>query len=141
MTLGATEWMHKWESNGFVNCKGYPVANKDLIMELSDLIDDRTARTTFIHVPGHSNDYGNYRADVSTTGLLVLTAGARSSRGQLLIHYVEITLFQSERGRMYPTLRSLFRARTLSDTPRKSRIRARRGVGFDTGGVDCNARY
>jgi len=59
----ASVWIHKWRGNGFTNCKGYDVANKDLIVRLSDALLDRRARVTFVHVEGHGDDDGNDAAD------------------------------------------------------------------------------
>lgn len=35
-----TDWIYKWDQNGWVNAAGNPVANKDLIQRASDLDDE-----------------------------------------------------------------------------------------------------
>ncbi|KAJ1914187.1 hypothetical protein IWQ60_008903 [Tieghemiomyces parasiticus] len=58
-----TVWSVKWQNNGWVNCRGFPVANQDLIKAILALIDDRYKDTIFSYVPAHSGSEGNDMAD------------------------------------------------------------------------------
>jgi ribonuclease HI len=42
-----TQWIYKWTQNGWINAQGYPVANRDLLEEVSDL-DDRLRDLGFV---------------------------------------------------------------------------------------------
>ncbi|KAJ1927187.1 hypothetical protein IWQ60_003153 [Tieghemiomyces parasiticus] len=59
---GLSDWGDRWESNGWTNSRGQPVANKDLFKEIGGLVKERTAPTTFEHVYAHRGSYGNQQA-------------------------------------------------------------------------------
>ena len=66
-----TTWCYKWCNNGWINAKGDTVANVDLLQKNFNLMksinkeyEDRGwGDIEFIHVRGHSGDYGNDEAD------------------------------------------------------------------------------
>lgn len=61
-----TNWYVKWRQNGWVNAKGKPVENQDLIRGVRDYIEEREmlgVGTWFVWVKGHANDEGNIAAD------------------------------------------------------------------------------
>lgn len=62
---GATVWSLSWIRNGWRNSKGQPVANKELWVELLELLWE--TNVTFRWVKGHSGDAGNEAADVLAT--------------------------------------------------------------------------
>jgi len=45
------EWMNKWRGNGWRNCNGKPVVNRDDFEELQDAIDDSGMAVRFEHTP------------------------------------------------------------------------------------------
>ena len=58
LVKGMTEWIVKWRNNGYLNARGLPVSNEDLIVELDDLcdeIDDLGVQACFWQVPHSSN--------------------------------------------------------------------------------------
>lgn len=67
----ATEWSKKWAANGWKTSNGQPVQNKDLIEPIvSNLAkldraykDSGQTSIQIAHVPGHSGNFGNERAD------------------------------------------------------------------------------
>lgn len=56
------KWYVKWMNNGWVTSAKTPVENRELWIELLDLID-KFAFIQFTKVRGHSDDEGNNRAD------------------------------------------------------------------------------
>ena len=56
-------WIGTWLKNGWKNSKGEPVANRDLIEELLNLIYDRKGVTIFYKVKGHSDNIFNNKCD------------------------------------------------------------------------------
>lgn len=52
-------WIWKWRANGWLNAKGQPVANRDLIQKLEDELCSRSIRPELRHVPGHAGVEGN----------------------------------------------------------------------------------
>jgi ribonuclease HI len=58
---GITEWIKKWEKNGWKNSNKKPVKNKDLWMKLNELCQKN--RVIWKWVKGHSNNKYNILAD------------------------------------------------------------------------------
>lgn len=61
-----TDWYRNWVRNGWVNSKGKPVENKDLVVHVRDNIEERELlgkKTFFVWVKGHSTTQGNVEAD------------------------------------------------------------------------------
>ena len=59
-------WYKGWQKNGWKTSNGGPVLNKDLVIAVRKLIDDRVASgavTSFQWIKGHSADPGNEAAD------------------------------------------------------------------------------
>lgn len=56
------KWYIKWMNNGWVTSSKKPVENRELWIELLDLID-KFAFIQFTKVKGHSGEEGNERAD------------------------------------------------------------------------------
>lgn len=56
-------WLAGWRRRGWVTSKGSPVANRELITDIVQLIAVRTAETTCRWVRGHVGVLGNERAD------------------------------------------------------------------------------
>jgi ribonuclease HI len=59
-------WYKKWCKNGWKTSLGEPVINKDLIVLVRNLIDERDAMgsaTIFEWIKGHAHDAGNTAAD------------------------------------------------------------------------------
>jgi ribonuclease HI len=56
------KWYKKWEDNGWMTSKNEPVENRDLWIQLLDLIE-QFKFISFFKVKGHSNNEGNNRAD------------------------------------------------------------------------------
>ena len=55
---GMTEWVVKWKRNGFKNCKGENVLNKDLFKQINQMIeqlDGEGVEVFFWHVPRAQN--------------------------------------------------------------------------------------
>lgn len=53
-----TDWIVKWRYNGYLNARGLPLCNRDLIEELDDLcdeIDELGVQACFWQVPRSSN--------------------------------------------------------------------------------------
>lgn len=64
-------WYKSWKANDWKTSVGGEVMNKDLIVDIRALIDQRDAKSTktlFEWVKGHSNDRGNEAADRLATG-------------------------------------------------------------------------
>ncbi|KAK4517651.1 ndufs4 NADH dehydrogenase Fe-S protein subunit [Mucor velutinosus] len=57
------EWCYKWESNGWVNAKGLPVANQSIFKEILYFMNNRPGHVYVKHVPGHAGIYENEMAD------------------------------------------------------------------------------
>ena len=62
---GITEWIKKWEKNGWKNASKKRVKNKDLWIKLNDLC--RNYKITWKWVKGHSNNKYNNLADELAT--------------------------------------------------------------------------
>ena len=61
-----TVWYVNWQRNNWTTTQGQPVMNKDLVVAVRALIDERDARGAKTHlewIKGHSNDPGNEAAD------------------------------------------------------------------------------
>jgi ribonuclease HI len=61
-----TNWYRNWVKNGWVNSKGKPVENKDLVADIRERIEEREqlAKVTyFVWVKGHAQNPGNIAAD------------------------------------------------------------------------------
>ncbi|RDW71360.1 hypothetical protein BP6252_07923 [Coleophoma cylindrospora] len=61
-----TLWHTSWERNGWKTSTGGSVLNKDLVVDIRKLIEQRKAKnvaTNFRWIKGHSNDKGNEAAD------------------------------------------------------------------------------
>lgn len=52
-----TKWIKKWERKGWINVKGRPLTNLDLILRLRDLM--KFHQVSYSWVKGHSGDYYN----------------------------------------------------------------------------------
>ncbi|KAJ9601987.1 hypothetical protein H2200_013546 [Cladophialophora chaetospira] len=73
-----TNWYRNWVKNGWVNSKGKPVENKDLVADVRERIEEREQlgkATYFVWVKGHAQNEGNIAAD------RLAVEGARSGRG------------------------------------------------------------
>ena len=66
---GITEWIKKWEKNGWKNANKKPVKNKDLWVKLDSLC--KKNKVTWKWVKGHSNNKYNNLADTLATQALV----------------------------------------------------------------------
>jgi len=62
---GITEWIKKWENNGWKNSNKKPVKNKDLWMKLNELCQKN--KVIWKWVKGHSNNKYNNLADELAT--------------------------------------------------------------------------
>ncbi|ETI24062.1 hypothetical protein G647_03431 [Cladophialophora carrionii CBS 160.54] len=61
-----TNWYRNWVKNGWVNSKGKPVENKDLVADIRERIEEReqlAKLTYFVWVKGHAQNAGNIAAD------------------------------------------------------------------------------
>uniref|UniRef100_A0A2H8TKI1 ribonuclease H n=1 Tax=Melanaphis sacchari TaxID=742174 RepID=A0A2H8TKI1_9HEMI len=58
-----TKWINKWKLNGWKNCNGRTVANKEMLLKLDSLINDMDV-VEFTYIRGHNEDYGNEQADM-----------------------------------------------------------------------------
>lgn len=61
-----TNWYKNWVKNGWVNSKGKPVENRDLVQDIRDKLEERDLlgkATYFVWVKGHASDAGNIAAD------------------------------------------------------------------------------
>ncbi|KAJ7442491.1 ribonuclease H-like domain-containing protein [Mycena galericulata] len=60
-----SEWLDKWLNNGWRNARGFEVANRELIEEASDLMDDinNGGRVDFVWVPREENENADYLAN------------------------------------------------------------------------------
>ena len=56
-----TEWWYNWVKNGWINSKGEPVSNKELIQSILAISKDLTIN--YIHVKAHNGDKYNEMAD------------------------------------------------------------------------------
>jgi len=62
---GITDWIKKWEKNGWKSSGNQPVKNKDLWLELNKLCSKHTVSWNWIE--GHSNNEFNNLADKLAT--------------------------------------------------------------------------
>ena len=60
---GVTEWIHKWNENGWKTAGGEDVKNKDIWKELAGLALDTKVKITWKHVAAHTGIPGNEEAD------------------------------------------------------------------------------
>ncbi|CAN3354195.1 hypothetical protein DICA4_B03928 [Diutina catenulata] len=66
-----TEWTFKWANNGYINARGFPVANQDIIRRMVESEEHINSYYNyrswddlqFQHEPGHSGIEGNEAAD------------------------------------------------------------------------------
>jgi len=65
---GITEWIKKWEKNGWKSSNRKPVKNKDLWIKLSDLCQKN--KVVWKWVKGHSNNKYNDLADILATAAI-----------------------------------------------------------------------
>tara|TARA_B110000483_G_scaffold154841_1_gene183957 strand:- start:375 stop:806 length:432 start_codon:yes stop_codon:yes gene_type:complete len=65
---GANKWIINWKKNGWKNSKKEPVKNKDLWVELDNLLKIHKINWTW--VKGHDGNYGNERADYLATSAI-----------------------------------------------------------------------
>ena len=56
-----TQYIHVWKKNGYMTVKKEPVLNKDLIIQISELLDHMNV--TFEHIESHVGEYYNEMAD------------------------------------------------------------------------------
>ena len=62
-----TEWVQKWEREGWKTAKREEVVSKDLFKRARDMIlklEEQGVVVEFRHVPGHSGLWGNEQADL-----------------------------------------------------------------------------
>ena len=62
---GITEWITRWEKNGWISSNKKPVKNKDLWIKLSSLCQKNTV--TWKWIKGHSTNKYNNLADLLAT--------------------------------------------------------------------------
>ena len=65
---GITDWIKKWEKNGWISANKKPVKNKDLWIKLSDLCEKN--KIVWKWVKGHSNNRYNNLADELATAAI-----------------------------------------------------------------------
>ena len=65
---GIEEWIHKWKENNWKTSKKESVKNKELWIELEELVSMHDVHWNW--VKGHSGDYGNERADYLATSAI-----------------------------------------------------------------------
>ena len=65
---GITDWIKKWEKNGWKSANKKPVKNKDLWIKLSDLCEKN--KIVWKWVKGHSNNRYNNLADELATAAI-----------------------------------------------------------------------
>ena len=65
---GITDWIKKWEKNGWKSANKKPVKNKDLWIRLSDLCEKN--KIVWKWVKGHSNNRYNNLADELATAAI-----------------------------------------------------------------------
>jgi ribonuclease HI len=59
---GLTEWLTSWKKRGWKSATKSPIKNKELWMEL-DSIHSNFSNIRVVWVKGHSNSFGNNKAD------------------------------------------------------------------------------
>ncbi len=65
---GITEWIKKWEKNGWKNANKKPVKNKDLWIKLNDLCKEY--KIDWKWIKGHSNnEYNDLADDLATRAI------------------------------------------------------------------------
>ncbi len=65
---GIEEWIHKWKKNNWKTSKKESVKNKELWVELDELVSMHDISWNW--VKGHSGDHGNERADYLATSAM-----------------------------------------------------------------------
>ena len=69
---GMSDWIFKWQENGFRNAKGQPVANQDLWYELDEIVDELQeldVDVQFWHVPRAKNGAADCLANAALDGI------------------------------------------------------------------------
>lgn len=64
---GALLWLKEWKKNNFVKSNGEEVSNKEIWLEIDDLmqaIEEKKIKISWDWVKGHSDDIGNNKADL-----------------------------------------------------------------------------
>jgi len=62
---GITDWIKKWEKNGWKSSSNQPIKNKDLWLKLNKLCSEHSV--SWVWVEGHSNNEFNNLADKLAT--------------------------------------------------------------------------
>ena len=65
LKIGITDWIKKWEKNGWKSSSNQPIKNKDLWLELNKLCSGH--KVSWNWVEGHSNNEFNNLADKLAT--------------------------------------------------------------------------
>jgi ribonuclease HI len=71
---GITQWVHKWQRNGWKTASKDPVKNQDLWMALMDAVERHEVKWHW--TKGHAGDELNERADELATGEARKVSGA-----------------------------------------------------------------
>ena len=58
-----TKYIYGWRKNGYKSTKGSDISNKELIIEISSLLENRRGRVKFEWVRGHNGHVLNEEAD------------------------------------------------------------------------------
>eukprot|EP00092_Neocalanus_flemingeri_P023636 GFUD01025637.1.p1 GENE.GFUD01025637.1~~GFUD01025637.1.p1 ORF type:complete len:264 (+),score=94.85 GFUD01025637.1:60-851(+) len=58
-----TQWMDNWKKKGWRTATGQEVKNKDDLIPLDKLLQQRKVQVKWVHVKGHSDNKGNNEAD------------------------------------------------------------------------------
>lgn len=65
-------WIKTWMKNNWVNSKGDPVANKDLMEGIMKLIYERNGTVTFFKVKAHADNMLNNKCDELAKSIITL---------------------------------------------------------------------
>ncbi|OJJ49480.1 hypothetical protein ASPZODRAFT_129958 [Penicilliopsis zonata CBS 506.65] len=71
LAKGMSEWVLKWEQNGYINSRGLPVLNASLFRTLQSLaaeLEERDVKVLFWHVPRHLNKKADQMANNALDG-------------------------------------------------------------------------
>lgn len=63
MIKGITQWIHGWKRNGWKTAEGKEVTNKDLWLQLEEILAAKNFEVDWCYVPGHAGVAGNERCD------------------------------------------------------------------------------